>query len=210
MGIEHFIQANLPIIYLIVFVGVIIEGEGVVLFSSIFAWQGLISWSWLAIAVIAGTITGDVLWYAGGKKLKGTRFGAWLNRHYEKMGGARFTEKIIERYHWYAILNKFMYFTTKPTVFLMGWHDYNAKKFLRITTYSTIIWAAAMLLAGAVFGYTIHLFGFKRIMHRIEFFAVAVFVGIFLIEWLIKKLVIKRVQRIGPTSPVQPVAEVKL
>jgi len=205
MGIEHFIQANLTLIYLIVFVGVIIEGEAVILFASVFAWQGLISWPLLALAVICGTITGDVLWYAGGKKLKGTRFGVWLDKHYEKFGASRLTEKVIERYHWYAVLNKFMYFTTKPTIFLMGWHDYDAKKFLRITTYATLIWATTMLIVGYGFGFTIHLIGYKKILHSIEIFAVALFVGIFAIEWLIKKIVNKKVIKIvGPTTPVVP------
>ena len=188
-GIEFFIQANPLISYLAVFLGMLVEGEGVILFASIFAWQGLISWFWLGIVVIAGTIVGDVLWYLAGKKLKGTCLGAWLDKRYERYGGHDFFEKIMARYHWYAILNKFMYFTTKPTVFLVGWHDYDFKKFLKITTYSTIIWTLALLIIGSGFGYTIHLIGFKKIVHRIEIFALALFAGIFLIEWLIKKIV---------------------
>jgi len=82
-----------------------------------------------------------------------------------------------------------MYFTTKPTIFLVGWHDFNLKKFLRITTYATIIWTIILLIIGFGFGYTIHLIGFKRIVHRIEIFAAILFVGIFILEWGIKKIV---------------------
>lgn len=202
MGIVEFIQENPTLVYCFVFLGVILEGEGVILFSSIFAWQGLISWFMLGAITIIGTIIGDVLWYTGGRKLKGTRVGIWLDKRYERYGGAALLEKIMARYHWYAILNKFMYFTTKPTIFLVGWHDFNAKKFLRITTYSTIIWAIVMLAVGYVFGYAVDQIGFKRIVHRIEFFAIALFIGVFILEWVIKKVVTSRVRRIGPTSPV--------
>ncbi len=201
-GIEYFIHSNIALVYIIIFFGVIIEGEGIVLFSSVFAWQGLLNWPLLTLVIITGTISGDLLWYGAGRYLKGTKFGCWLDKRYEKYGGALLGDKVMARYHWYAILNKFMYFTTKPTIFLVGWHDFNFKKFLKITSYSTVIWTLTMLLLGSIFGYTIHLIGFKKIVHRVEIFAVLLFVGIFILEWGIKKLVTKRVLRIGPTSPI--------
>jgi len=184
--------ATYPLLaYLIIFVGVMIEGEGIILLASVFALQGHLSWPILALVVIAGTIIGDVLWYSAGKHLKGTKFGCWLDRRYEKPG-ERMGAWIISRFHWYAIVSKFMYFTTRPTIFLAGWHNFEFKKFLRITIYSTIVRATVMLGIGAVFGYTIEQYGFKRFVHRIEFFAVATFLGIFLIEFTIKKLVCKK------------------
>ncbi len=194
-GIEFFIHANPIIAYAIIFLGVVIEGDGTVLFASVFAWQGLISWPLLGAVVIIAGIAGDIFWYSAGKYLKGTKLGCWLDKHYEKAGGSAILEKVMARYHWYAVLNKFMYFTTKPTVFLVGWHDFEFKKFLRITTYATIIWAIILLIIGFGFGYTIHLIGFKRIVHRIEIFAAILFIGIFILEWGIKKIVKKAEKR---------------
>ena len=185
-SIEYFIQANFILIFLIIFVGMLIEGEGIILFASIFAWQGLLSWPLLALVAIAGTICGDVLWYWGGVRLQNTRFGNWLDRRYEKTG-AWIYENIVGRYATYAIISKFMYFTTRPTIFLAGWHKFEFKKFLKITTFATIIWTMVILGIGYFFGYAVHVIGFKKVMHRVEFFAVALFLGIFLIEYLIKR-----------------------
>jgi membrane protein DedA with SNARE-associated domain len=187
-NIEFFIQANPILTYVIIFVAMLIEGEGAILFASIFAWQGLISWPILALVIIIGTISGDIAWYLGGRYLQNTRFGKWLDRRYEKTG-AWVYENIVCRYQSYAIISKFMYFTTRPTIFLAGWHKFEFKKFLKVTTYATVIWAGILLAIGYFFGYTAHLIGFKWILHRLEFFAVALFLGVFIIEFLMKKFV---------------------
>jgi membrane protein DedA with SNARE-associated domain len=197
MELLAFLAAKPLLAYLIVFFGVMIEGEGIILLASVFALQGHLSWAVLAPTVILGTIFGDVLWYAGGKYLKGTKFGCWLDTRYERTGVG---EWITTRFHWYAILSKFMYFTTRPTIFLAGWHGFEFKKFLKITVYSTIIWAAIMFSVGAAFGYTIEQYGFKRFVHRIEFFAIATFVGIFVIEWVIQKAVGKKTRSLHPPA----------
>src|SRR3989344_7819125 len=111
-GVEHFIQDNSLITYAIIFLGMLVEGEGVILLSSFFAWRGLISWATLGAVVVAGTIIGDLLWYAAGQYLRDTKFGLWLDKRYEKTGHWVY-ENIVSRYSTYAILTKFMYFTTK-------------------------------------------------------------------------------------------------
>lgn len=203
-SIELFLSASPLLAYAIIFLGVMIEGEGIILLASVFALQGHLNWFWLAVAAIGGTIIGDILWFEAGRHLKGTRFGCWLDKRYEKTG-EWVNEMIIGRYHWYAVVSKFMYFTTRPTIFLAGWHGFEFKKFFKITTYATIIWASIIMGIGYLFGYAIDQIGFKKISHRIELFAVAVFAGIFIIEWLIKKFVMKRVvKRVGPTTPITP------
>jgi membrane protein DedA with SNARE-associated domain len=201
-SIELFLSASPLLAYTIIFIGVMIEGEGIILLASVFALQGHLSWFWLAVTAIGGTIFGDVLWFEAGRNLKGTRIGSWLDKRYEKTGGW-VNEMISSRYHWYAVISKFMYFTTRPTIFLAGWHGFEFKKFLKITTYATVIWATIIMIIGYGFGQAINGIGFKKVTHRIELFAVAVFVGIFILEWLIKKLIMKRiVKRVGPTTPI--------
>lgn len=190
-GIEFFIQQNQLMVYLIIFLGMFIEGEGIILFASIFAWQGLISWPLLAIVAIIGTIGGDVLWYSLGSRLQNTRFGKWLDCRYEKTGEWVY-ENVVSKYPSYAIISKFMYFTTRPTIFLAGWHKLEFKKFLRITSYATVVWALIILGIGYFFGYTVHLIGFKKVMHKVEFLAIGVFLGVFIIEFILKRSVFKK------------------
>ncbi len=192
-GIEYFILANPILSYVIIFFGTLIEGEGTILFSSIFAGQGYLSWALLAIVAILGTIAGDLLWYAAGRFLKGTRLGIWCDRRYEKPS-TWVNDNIISKYHRYAIISKFMYFTTRPTIFLAGWHNFPFKRFLWITTYATIIWAALLLLIGYGFHLTIQAIGFKWIVHRIELFAAVLFLAIFIVERILNKLFFKKIK----------------
>ena len=194
-AIELFLAGSPLLAYAIIFFGVMIEGEGIILLASVFAAQGHLSWALLAILAISGTIIGDILWYLAGKHLKGTRLGCWLDRRYEKTGGW-VGELIMNRYHWYAIVSKFMYFTTRPTIFLAGWHGFDFKKFIKITTYATVAWATIIMGIGLVFGHTINQLGFKKITHRIELFALGLFAAIFIIEWLINRLVRGKIRKL--------------
>lgn len=193
-GIEYFIIANPILTYAIVFVGMFIEGEGLIIFASIFAWQEKLSWGFLTLAVLAGTMAGDVLWYLGGRFLRGTRLGNWLDRRYEKHTDA-LDSNIREHYGRFAILSKFMYFTTHPTIFLVGWNKFPFKKFLWITCYATTVWALSVLAVGYFFGYAIELIGYKKIVHRIEIFAILLFLAVFIFGRMIKKAITCRAKR---------------
>lgn len=189
-GIEYFIVANPILAYTIVFLGMFIEGEGLIIFASIFAWQGILNWWLLALAVITGTIAGDIIWYLGGRYLRNTRLGNWLDRRYEAHTDT-LDKNIREHYGRLAVLSKFMYFTTHPTIFLVGWNRFPLKKFLWITCYATTIWAITVLAVGYSFGYAIELIGFKQFVHRIELFAVIIFASIFILGKVIKTLLVK-------------------
>ncbi len=191
MSIEYFIIANPILTYAIIFLGMFIEGEGLIIFSSIFAWQGHLNWWLLAGTVLIGTMTGDMAWYAGGRLLRGTHLGNWLDRRYEKHTDALDTN-IREHYGRLAVLSKFMYFTTHPTIFLVGWNKFPFKKFLWITLYSTTIWALSVLGIGYFFGYAIELIGYKRVVRRVEIFAIILFATIFVLGRLLKKMLRKK------------------
>lgn len=193
-SLELFISTHYLLSYLVVFFGMFVEGEGVILLASIFAWQGRLEWSFLALAVVSGTIIGDILWYLTGKYLRGTKLGIWLDNRYEKQGDW-VNGMIVNHYGRFAILSKFLYFTTRPTIFLVGWHEFSFKKFLKITAFATLVWAAGVLAVGYFFGFAIHLIGFRKIVRRIEIFAVILFGVIFLAERLLKKLLIKKLPR---------------
>jgi len=202
MELINFLSTEPFLAYLIIFVGVMLEGEGIILLASIFALQGHLGWTLLALTIISGTIIGDILWFEAGKHLKGTKLGYWLDKRYEKTG-EWVDETIMNHFHWYAIISKFMYFTTRPTIFLAGWHGFEFKKFLKITTYATIIWATVIMSIGYGFGYTISQIGFKKIEHRIEFWAIGIFLAVFIIERLIKKLVSYKAEGRCPEPPTQ-------
>jgi membrane protein DedA with SNARE-associated domain len=190
-GIEFFILANPVLTYAIIFVGMFFEGEGIILLASFFAWNGKLGWLTLIFVVLLGTMAGDLLWYAGGRFLRNTRLGNWLDKKYESHTSSLDTN-IREHYGRLAILSKFMYFTTHPTVFLVGWNKFPFRRFVWITFYATTVWALTVLAVGYFFGYAISLLGYKRIMHRVEIFAILLFGAVFIFGRIIKKFLSKR------------------
>lgn len=184
-GIEEFIVSYPMLAYAVIFIGMFIEGEGLIIFSSIFAWQGILNWWLLTLTILCGTIAGDIVWYLGGRYLRGTHLGNWLDRRYESHTDA-LDRNIREHYGRFAILSKFMYFTTHPTIFLVGWNRFPFKKFLWITCYATTIWALSVLAVGYFFGYAIELIGFKQFVHRIELFAIILFVTVYILGKIVR------------------------
>ncbi len=185
-SIEYFIIANPLLTYAIVFFGMFVEGEGIIILASIFAWHGRLNWLAVVLLVILGTFIGDLVWYAAGRLLRGTRLGNWLDRKYEKPGDM-IEKAVTEHYARFAILSKFLYFTTHPTVFLVGWHKFNFRRFLWVTLYATLVWSVVMLGVGYFFGYAISLIGYKKIVHRIGLFAIILFGAVFLFGRVIKR-----------------------
>lgn len=192
-GLEYFIIANPILTYAIIFLGLWVEGEGVILLASIFAWQGHLDWGTLILISFAGVFIGDVIWYLVGRHLKETRLGRWLGKKYERAGDwmDRF---ITDHYAKFSIVSRFMYFTTHPMFFLVGWHEYPFKKFLWVTFYSSIIWLSVVFGVGYFFGLTVDLIGFQQVAKRAEILALILFVLVFVVGRLLQKRFAKRLK----------------
>ena len=190
-GIEHFIVANPFLSYALIFLGMFIEGEFIVLFASIFAWQGHLDWRILAVVVASGIITGDLTWYAIGRYLRGTRLGNWLDIRFERSLGW-IHDRFVANYHLYAIPTKFIYYVNRATVFLNGWRQTNFKRFFWITCLAGITWTIIVVAVGSFVGYAVYLIGFRAVMKRIELVALGLFLSIFIIERSVKKYIISR------------------
>lgn len=152
--IKHFIEIHAIIIYIIIFLGVIIEGEIVVIFAGIFSFLGSINIFITFIAIILGGATKSVLGYT---------IGFYLNKHHShrpfisKMERriSYFLPRFKERPFWSIFASRFLILGIGWfTVVFSGYKKISLKLYAKAESYSLILWATGFLALGHFFGYT--------------------------------------------------------
>ncbi len=152
--IKQFIAEHANIIYLLIILGVALEGEIMVIFAGIFAHLGSIN---IYIAFIATLVGGGI------KSVIGYSIGYYLQKHHSKRNFLIKTENRVN----YFLPN----FIKKPflSIFLSrflilgiywfaliyaGYKKINLRTFIKAESFSLVTWAIAMLSLGFFFSYT--------------------------------------------------------
>ena len=143
---------NLPLAYFIIYLATIFLGNVSAFAGFWFAAQGYFGpWGipFLIATVFLANFSGDLLWYTLGRKLHKTRFGNWIKNHipgYEKIAGRveRNGKRLI-------FLAKFLYSSSFPVIFAVGWTQMEFRRFVRTSILSILLWLPILLgLAYAV------------------------------------------------------------
>lgn len=191
-GLELFVLHHSFWAYVIVFAGMLIEGESFFLVASIFAGERYLRWGVLTGVALAGVLIGDWLFYLLGKFSKKTRFGRWFTGRFPRYH-RWLDQNFMARYPRLAFVSKFIYFVNRLTPFLAGWHGLALRTFFKIHVAAAIVWTGIMLIISHVVNLFVELVGVRYVLHRIEF----VFVGFAVIfltgEYLLKKLFARRI-----------------
>jgi len=152
--IRHFIEVHAIIVYLIIFLGVIIEGEIIVVFAGIFSYLGSIHIFIALIAVILGGATKSFLGYS---------FGFFLQKHHShnnfirKMEGriSYFLPKFKERPFWSIFISRFFILGIGWfTIIFSGYKKIPLAVYIKAESYSLAIWSMGVMTLGYFFGYT--------------------------------------------------------
>ncbi|HAE36495.1 MAG: hypothetical protein UR85_C0007G0004 [Candidatus Nomurabacteria bacterium GW2011_GWF2_35_66] len=153
-AIRHFIEVHAIIVYLILFLGVIIEGEIAVIFAGIFAYLGSINIFIAIIAVVLGGIAKSFLGYT---------IGYYLQKHHShkpfinKMEGriSYFLPRFKERPFWSIFISRFFILGIGWfTVIFSGYKKIPLKIYAKAESYSLAIWSVGIMALGFFFGYT--------------------------------------------------------
>lgn len=191
-ALELFVLAHPFWVYVIVFFGMLIEGESFFLTASIFAGERYLRWGTLTTVTLAGLLIGDWLFYLLGRYSKQTRLGRWFVNRFPRYH-RWLEENFMGRYPRLAFVSKFIYFVNRLTPFLAGWHGLPARTFLRIHAAAALVWTGVMLVIGHFMNLFVELVGVSYVIKRIEF----VFVGFALIflggEYALKKIFARRI-----------------
>jgi membrane protein DedA with SNARE-associated domain len=152
--IRHFVEIHAIAIYLIIFLGVVIEGEIVVIFAGIFSFLGSINIFLAIIAVVLGGAT---------KSFIGYTIGYYLQKHHSHKPFINKIERRIEyflprfkdRPFWSIFTSRFLILGIGWfTVLFSGYKKIPLKIYIKAEGYSLAIWSVGVMTLGYFFGYT--------------------------------------------------------
>ncbi len=136
--------------YFVIFLGLIFEGEVVVIFTGVLSHLGALNF-WVSLAFIfAGGLTKTfVLYY----------FGSLMNRKLSQNNFFKYLEKrvlyFMPNFHlkpfWSIFSSKFIMGTNYLIAIFSGYNKINYRTYLKAELFSTILWAPALLSLGYFF-----------------------------------------------------------
>lgn len=139
--------------YIIIFFGLIFEGEIVVISVGILSHLGALNFWFSLLFILLGALT---------KTFLGYKFGEILFRKFNHHNFFQYIQKRVynilprfrEKPFWSIFISKFIMGVNYVVVIFSGYEKIDYKKYLKAEFSSTILWAPIMLSLGYFFGYT--------------------------------------------------------
>ncbi len=153
-AIRHFIEIHAVAVYFIIFLGVVIEGEIMVIFAGIFSHLGSINIFIALVAVILGGIA---------KSLIGYTLGFYLQKHHShrifvhkiERRISYFLPRFKDRPYWSIFISRFFILGIGWfTVIFSGYNKIPLKIYAKAESYSLAIWSIGVLALGYFFSFT--------------------------------------------------------
>lgn len=139
--------------YAIIFLGLIFEGEVIVISTGVLAHLGALN-PWFSLMFI--------FFGAFAKTFVGYALGKFLYKKYHHNGFFRYIQKRVynilpkfkTRPFWSIFISKFIVSANNIVIIFSGYEKINYKQFLKAEIYATLIWAPVLLSLGYFFSYT--------------------------------------------------------
>ncbi|MEX2052238.1 MAG: hypothetical protein WD991_00890 [Candidatus Paceibacterota bacterium] len=139
--------------YVIIVLGLILEGEVIAISSGILTYLGLLSFPIVLVLILIGGLMKTIFGYALGRylylKFNHNKFFVFIEK---RVNG--FVPRFRERPFWSIFISKFIIGANNLVIIFSGYEGINYRKFLRAEILATAIWAPTMLSLGYFFGYT--------------------------------------------------------
>ncbi|MCX6785168.1 MAG: DedA family protein [Candidatus Komeilibacteria bacterium] len=191
-NLEFFSFIHPVLIYGVIFLGLALEGEIVLIAAGLLVYFGLVNYFLVLITVFLGAWLGDMVWYWAGKT-----FGS---RYFEKHQRWLFLTKkrwlMLQKHFVFGnsqrtiFFSKFSYGINHAIIVVAGASGMSRRKFIKVDAYATLAWAIIILglvqFLGQSFDYI------QRLTKNVGL-AVAVVVIIFvLVEIVVGKKAVKK------------------
>jgi len=181
----YFIVLVISFLESIAFVGAIVPGTTIIIFSGLLASQGYLNIFDLIVLAAIGSILGDYLSYYFGTK--GTKFFKHENK-FLKLAHLEQGKKFFALHGNKSILlARFVGATRAVIPFVAGLTRMDRKSFLKWTILSSFLWAPASVFLGYFFGGVIQSIGIERWLTRASVVIIVIGLFVFLIWILVKK-----------------------
>jgi membrane protein DedA with SNARE-associated domain len=189
--LTNFIQIHSILACALLFIGIVLEGEIVMIFGGILGGLGAFNLEALFLTALAGAIVKSLVWYALGKGIA---------KRYPKSSVFRFLEKKVkfflprfrERPFWSIFVSKFIYGINHFALLLSGYMEINFRTYMKAETYSSLPWVAGFLSLGYFFGYTA--LSISRDIRKFSIIILLFFLAFIFLEHIIAFLFEIRVQ----------------
>lgn len=153
-AIRHFTEAHAIIIYFIIYLGIIVEGDLVVIFAGILAYLGSLN---LLVAFSSIVIGG------ASKSFFGYTLGSYLQKRHAENSFIQKIERRLssflpyfeKRPFWSIFISRFFLFGIGWfTLIFAGFKKIPLRTYLKAEVASIIVWSTSILAVGYFFGYT--------------------------------------------------------
>ncbi|MEK7586110.1 MAG: VTT domain-containing protein [Patescibacteria group bacterium] len=181
--IQHFVELNANIAYLLIFLGVIIEGEIIVVIAGIFAHLGSLN---IFIAFIATMIGG------GSKSVIGYIIGYYLQKNHSGKPVLRYAEhrvnyflpKFEKKPFWSIFLSRFLILGLHWfTLLFAGYKKIRLRTFAEAELGSLLVWSTSVLALGYFFSYTA--LSISRDIRKFLIIILLFFIAFFVLEQIV-------------------------
>ena len=147
------IEHHAVLAYGIIFLGLIFEGEVVVIATGVLAYLGALDF-WLAlIFIFAGSFVKTFVLYYIGERIN-EKFGYNKFFKYIEKRVFYFMPRFKEKPFWSIFLSKFIMGTNYIVMLFSGYNKISLKTYIKAEIIATIIWAPALLSLGFFFSQT--------------------------------------------------------
>lgn len=176
-----------PAVYLIIFLGMFVEGDIFIFITSFLLHQGFLNPLLAFTVAFIGVIVSDSFWYYFGVALKRhpSFLGRWIERATKTFDG-----HIVNRSFHTILISKFAYGAYHIILVRCGMLDLKYKSFIKYDFFSSLIW---ILIIGAL-GY-IFSASFSLVRQYLHFAEIALLLGLIIFYFLhlfIEKMIKKK------------------
>lgn len=151
--LRYLVENHQILVYLIIFLGIVVEGEFVLISSGILLLLNALYLPVTIFIIVLGLASKTLLGYHIGKhiykKWNHTKFLKHIEKHVLKVM-PHFKQKPF----WSIFISKFLFGVNNIVIIFSGYQGVNYKKYLKAEFCSSAIFAPALILLGYLFSYT--------------------------------------------------------
>ncbi len=147
------VENHQVLIYAIILLGIIFEGEFVIIFTGVLAHLGALNVFVAIIFILLGAFAKTFFGYALGqflfKKFNHHRFFRYIQKRVYLL-----LPKFKTKPFWSIFISKFIIGANNVVIIFSGFEKINYKKYLKAEVLATVLWAPFLLSLGYIFSYT--------------------------------------------------------
>ncbi|MBI2630873.1 VTT domain-containing protein [Candidatus Nomurabacteria bacterium] len=151
--ITRLVEHNQVLVYAIIFLGIIFEGEFVIIFAGVLAHLGALNIFLALVFILMGGIAKTFFGYKLGqflfRKFNHHKFFSYIQKRVYGL-----LPKFKAKPFWSIFISKFIIGANNVVIIFCGYEKVNYKKYFKAEALATLIWAPFLLSLGYVFSYT--------------------------------------------------------